>query len=404
MSDEEALLAAIWEHPHEDTPRLVYADWLQENGQPERAEFTRVQCELARLDEWDEETRPALETREQALWRKFAKGWKADLPKPLQQAGFRRGFPDPRRREVRVNAFLKMSAAELTAAPLWSFSMPPATNSLDKLLACPHLLRAGTLLLSDWIGGERMQRRFPSKKGETRTPAERFAASPNARNLEALDLHWSSDLGDDGLAALVVGNLPHLRRLAVQNCGITDKGVKALVASPLAVRLARLDLYANDRVRSDGLAALFGPAALPQLTDLKLPATIGVAGLHTIAKSAPAFRLRKLSIYLEEKADVGAFLAWSGLDSVRDLDLVNSRIDARIADVLRAPRLAGLRVLRADLSSYFRADTAALDALADDPALLPKLTELRLQFGAHFLMPPTVEKLRARLGTGLILG
>ena len=30
MSDEKALLAAIWEHPHEDTPRLVYADWLDE--------------------------------------------------------------------------------------------------------------------------------------------------------------------------------------------------------------------------------------------------------------------------------------------------------------------------------------------------------------------------------------
>ena len=36
MSDEKARLAAIWENPHEDTPRLVYADWLQENGQPER--------------------------------------------------------------------------------------------------------------------------------------------------------------------------------------------------------------------------------------------------------------------------------------------------------------------------------------------------------------------------------
>jgi uncharacterized protein (TIGR02996 family) len=57
MSDEKALLAAIWEHPHEDTPRLLYADWLQENGQPERAEFIRVGCELARLTTWDERHR-----------------------------------------------------------------------------------------------------------------------------------------------------------------------------------------------------------------------------------------------------------------------------------------------------------------------------------------------------------
>ncbi|MCE9562679.1 MAG: TIGR02996 domain-containing protein [Planctomycetes bacterium] len=47
MSDEKALLSAIWEHPHEDTPRLVYADWLQENGQPERAEFIRVQIDAS---------------------------------------------------------------------------------------------------------------------------------------------------------------------------------------------------------------------------------------------------------------------------------------------------------------------------------------------------------------------
>jgi uncharacterized protein (TIGR02996 family) len=48
MSDEPSLLAAILAQPDEDTHRLVYADWLDENGQPERAEFIRVQCALAR--------------------------------------------------------------------------------------------------------------------------------------------------------------------------------------------------------------------------------------------------------------------------------------------------------------------------------------------------------------------
>lgn len=48
MSDRTALLAAIIREPDEDTPRLVYADFLEENGQPERAEFIRVQVELAR--------------------------------------------------------------------------------------------------------------------------------------------------------------------------------------------------------------------------------------------------------------------------------------------------------------------------------------------------------------------
>lgn len=46
---ELSLLAGICAEPLEDTPRLVYADWLDEHGRYERAEFIRVQCELARV-------------------------------------------------------------------------------------------------------------------------------------------------------------------------------------------------------------------------------------------------------------------------------------------------------------------------------------------------------------------
>lgn len=47
--EESAFLRAILEHPEDDAARLVYADWLQENGQEPRAEFIRVQCELSRI-------------------------------------------------------------------------------------------------------------------------------------------------------------------------------------------------------------------------------------------------------------------------------------------------------------------------------------------------------------------
>ncbi len=49
MSDRAALLAAILAAPDDDAPRLVYADWLDEQGEGERAEFIRVQIELARF-------------------------------------------------------------------------------------------------------------------------------------------------------------------------------------------------------------------------------------------------------------------------------------------------------------------------------------------------------------------
>jgi uncharacterized protein (TIGR02996 family) len=86
MSDREALLAAVCEFPDDDTPRLVYADWLDENtacecccgtgrngwkvwdddhgpcahcaatgknGNEARAELIRVQCELARVPQFN---------------------------------------------------------------------------------------------------------------------------------------------------------------------------------------------------------------------------------------------------------------------------------------------------------------------------------------------------------------
>src|SRR5690348_11557710 len=46
MSDHDAFLHAIRAEPGDDAPRLVFADWLEDNGQPERAELVRVQCEL----------------------------------------------------------------------------------------------------------------------------------------------------------------------------------------------------------------------------------------------------------------------------------------------------------------------------------------------------------------------
>lgn len=50
MSEREAFIRRICEEPHEDTHRLVFADWLDENGEPERAEFIRVQVKLS---EWN---------------------------------------------------------------------------------------------------------------------------------------------------------------------------------------------------------------------------------------------------------------------------------------------------------------------------------------------------------------
>lgn len=51
--NEEAFLREIADRPDEDAPRLVLADWFDDNGDPDRAEFIRAQCKLAALSEDD---------------------------------------------------------------------------------------------------------------------------------------------------------------------------------------------------------------------------------------------------------------------------------------------------------------------------------------------------------------
>jgi uncharacterized protein (TIGR02996 family) len=50
MAGGEAFLQAVLANPDDIPLRLVYADWLEEHGQDGRAEFIRVQCELAELE------------------------------------------------------------------------------------------------------------------------------------------------------------------------------------------------------------------------------------------------------------------------------------------------------------------------------------------------------------------
>jgi uncharacterized protein (TIGR02996 family) len=91
MNDGDALLAAIIANPDDDTPRLVYADWLQENGQPERAEFIRLQCPTSGASA----DNPATVARAFDLEERYSAKWLVGLP---SSGGvnwtFRRGFPE----------------------------------------------------------------------------------------------------------------------------------------------------------------------------------------------------------------------------------------------------------------------------------------------------------------------
>lgn len=54
---DPGLLQAILENPDDDLPRLLTADWLEDNGQAERSEFIRAQCELSMRREYAGDSR-----------------------------------------------------------------------------------------------------------------------------------------------------------------------------------------------------------------------------------------------------------------------------------------------------------------------------------------------------------
>src|SRR4051794_13893528 len=51
LSQHESFLRAIYDAPDDDTPRLVYADFLEEHGDPDKAAYIRMECEAARADD-----------------------------------------------------------------------------------------------------------------------------------------------------------------------------------------------------------------------------------------------------------------------------------------------------------------------------------------------------------------
>src|SRR5687768_9512224 len=65
--EADAFLDAIFDHPDDDTPRLVYADWLQEHGQENYAQFIRLQCAAAREKPWSDAAN--------RLWEEIGRVW-----------------------------------------------------------------------------------------------------------------------------------------------------------------------------------------------------------------------------------------------------------------------------------------------------------------------------------------
>lgn len=89
-ADEAAFLRSIAEGD-DHVGRLALADWLEERGDSPRAEFLRVQCELA-SPHLPEEHRHALRVRERELLDAYRQGWLRAFGWPLEDVGFQGGL------------------------------------------------------------------------------------------------------------------------------------------------------------------------------------------------------------------------------------------------------------------------------------------------------------------------
>src|SRR5262249_9655818 len=94
MDRARGFLEAIREHPDDDTPPLVFADYLDEHGgTPERARaaFIRAQVRAEHLDPTDV-ARWALEDEAAELLSGHGAEWVASLQGLVDRWEFRRGF------------------------------------------------------------------------------------------------------------------------------------------------------------------------------------------------------------------------------------------------------------------------------------------------------------------------
>jgi uncharacterized protein (TIGR02996 family) len=333
----DAFLRDISEHPEDDAPRLIYADWLDENGQPERAEFIRLQCRLAGHDE-DAPERPALVEREQALLHNHGEVWKAEVPtiSGVSFSDFQRGFLHSAR--IDLNRWKKgrerKVAALFAAAPVEELTLDDATPAqLSSLLDNPAALRLHKLEFFD-----------------LETPVEiirRIADSPHVRNLRRLDFF---DLGLDDTALVLLAsspNLANLREFFPVDCGpFGAEGLRALARSPYLTRLTNLYLHLAEPYL-EGVAILAGAANLVSLRELDIVADLGPAGLELLASSPHLTELREFQLHGTGLGDVGMpVLARAGWRSLRQLDLSLNTIGDEGARVLATwPGLATVRKL-----------------------------------------------------------
>jgi uncharacterized protein (TIGR02996 family) len=352
-TEADPLLAAVLAAPDDDAPRLVYADWLDEHGQPERAAFIRNQVELARL--------PTYDPRREVLGRKAGRlldlhqgEWLAELPTidGVTWGEFERGFMSSV--SVRSVAQFDRAAARIwAAAPVHALELRDAGRiGRTRPYAALRAVRLRQASSARWL--------------------EEFLHSPFVSTVRTLDL-TGLELENDGVALLARSTaLGNLRELILDDNLVGVRGIEALARARF--RLTRLSVrgmsggeaYSDDpAVRSEGVAAIAGSHRFRDLESLDLSGNeIDDEALAALVQSPHLVNLRELVLANNELTDVGLeVLAEEGWEvRLEHLDLSGNPIGdggpAHLADAEVLGELARLSLERCDLGPHGASDLA----------------------------------------------
>jgi uncharacterized protein (TIGR02996 family) len=220
----------IKENPDDDTPRLVFADWLQEHGDvaaAARGEFLRLSVLRHRLSR-DDPSYGLLKRREGELFRQYGWTWLGPFADAARSWTFERGMVQFVAQVEKILS-AEVEAWSRTAAGLW----------VDVL----------TLLE---VNPER---------------ATRLAGSPLLGRLTRLDLSYNRFHFRTALDSLFRAPfMPYLAELLLSGNRMTVGHVGCLAQRPHSSRLRLLDLRHN---RLDDAAAIL-LAESPYLKDLRV--------------------------------------------------------------------------------------------------------------------------------------
>lgn len=233
LSQHEAFLRAIFDAPDDDTPRLVYADFLQENGEEDRAELIRVQCELVQLsgsvDELTESRIRILAERELEIAKRF--------PSPVQlyRRGFKRTWPN-----IRLGLDELQNVEELRGRTVYSTPECFAVECIElfggrisSVEPFDVLFGLATFTRVTWL-----------------TLCGREVAEEATLGSDFTTFYYDPVITTAGVAALAQHRgARRLTSLDLRNNDLDNDAARALVKSPYLDNLKRLQLLEGNRLR-----------------------------------------------------------------------------------------------------------------------------------------------------------